>query len=116
MDFYTNILKFKVLRHDGNYSFFQRDSVFIGAAQSEMSGTSKEMETWRRPRIGVEIVIEVDDLETERPGIVRKGYSLEADIEERPWGLSDFRLVDPDGHYIRITTHSPTRDGTGPRK
>ena len=113
IDFYTTILGFNVLRHDGNYAFLQRDSIFLGAAQSDNPGTSTEMETWRRPRIGVEIVMEVDNLQTERDGIVEKGYSLDADIQRRPWGLSDFRLVDPDGHYIRFTTHSPTKDGTG---
>ena len=24
-------------------------------------------------------------------------------LELRPWGLSDFRLADPDGYYLRIT-------------
>jgi lactoylglutathione lyase len=25
-------------------------------------------------------------------------------IAERPWGLRDFRLADPDGYYWRVTT------------
>ena len=25
------------------------------------------------------------------------------DIVRRPWGLQDFRVIDPDGYYLRIT-------------
>lgn len=25
----------------------------------------------------------------------------------QPWGLTDFRLVDPDGYYVRVTNLSP---------
>lgn len=49
-------------------------------------------------------------MKSERDFIVEKGWKLDADIQIRSWGLTDFRLVDPDGYYLRITTHSPTRD------
>jgi hypothetical protein len=26
---------------------------------------------------------------------------------DRPWGLRDFRVADPDGYYLRVTTRSP---------
>jgi lactoylglutathione lyase len=55
---------------------------------------------------GVEIVIEVDDLVAERDAIVTAGQALDEDIVERPWGLADFRVLDPDGYYIRFTTRS----------
>ncbi|MBI1199910.1 MAG: hypothetical protein GC203_18785 [Phenylobacterium sp.] len=31
----------------------------------------------------------------------------------RPWGLTDFRVVDPDGYYPRITGRLAARPGTG---
>ena len=57
--------------------------------------------------VGLEIVIEVDDVD--------RAYtlaSLEAErhhgriepIGDRPWGTRDFRLVDPDGYYVRVTS------------
>jgi lactoylglutathione lyase len=57
--------------------------------------------------VGLEIVIEVDDVD--------RAYalaSLEAErhrgrIEplcHRPWNTRDFRLVDPDGYYLRVTS------------
>jgi catechol 2,3-dioxygenase-like lactoylglutathione lyase family enzyme len=31
------------------------------------------------------------------------GWSLAGPLQQRSWGLTDFRVHDPDGHYIRIT-------------
>jgi hypothetical protein len=31
---------------------------------------------------------------------------MEEDLQPRPWGLEDFRLVDPDGYYLRVTFRS----------
>lgn len=59
----------------------------------------------RHPPTGVEIVVEVDYLHAERDRIVRAGWPLEEDITLRPWGLKDFRILDPDGYYLRFTTH-----------
>jgi len=57
--------------------------------------------------VGLEIVVEVDDVD--------RAYalaSLEAGrhrgqvepLRERPWGTRDFRLIDPDGYYLRVTS------------
>ncbi|KAK5198988.1 hypothetical protein LTR96_003640 [Exophiala xenobiotica] len=106
IDFYCNVLHFKLVKHESNYAYLKRDSVFIGAIETPSSETLEEKESYRRPNKGIEIVIEVDDLEKERDFIVGKGSTLDADIASQPWGLKDFRLVDPDGYYLRITTHS----------
>jgi uncharacterized glyoxalase superfamily protein PhnB len=52
---------------------------------------------------GAEIVLEVPDVEACYRRI-RDTYELESDLQSRPWGLTDFRLTDPDGYYIRITS------------
>jgi lactoylglutathione lyase len=28
---------------------------------------------------------------------------LEQDLQDRPWGLTDFRIIDPAGYYLRVT-------------
>lgn len=83
--------------------------IFIGAIENRSSEPHQEKESYRQLQIR-EIVVEVDNLKSERDFIVEKGWKLDADIQIRSWGLTDFRLVDPDGYYLRITTHSPTRD------
>lgn len=113
IDFYTSILGFTLLQRKGEYAYLGRDSIFIGAIEIPSSETIEEKSRYRQPNKGVEIVMEVDDLEKERDSIVSKSWNLAADIHSQPWGLRDFRLVDPDGYYLRITTHSPRKDGKG---
>lgn len=110
IDFYTDVLSFKLVKHIDDYAYLKRDNIFIGAIETGSTETREQKESYRRPSKGIELVIEVDDLEKERDFIVGKGWKLDADIETQPWGLRDFRLVDPDGYYLRFTTHSAKRD------
>jgi predicted enzyme related to lactoylglutathione lyase len=58
-----------------------------------------------RSGVGVEIVFEVDDLRYFAERARALGAILEP-LRRRPWGLDDFRVLDPDGYYIRVTTSS----------
>jgi len=58
---------------------------------------------------GVEIVLEVDDLETALAAVRAAGHPVADEPRDRPWGLRDFRLTDPDGYYLRLTTPSGVR-------
>ena len=54
---------------------------------------------------GVEIVLELDAVEQVialHDTCRARGVVAEA-LRTRPWGLQDFRIVDPDGYYLRIT-------------
>jgi uncharacterized glyoxalase superfamily protein PhnB len=53
--------------------------------------------------IGTEIVLEVDNVRDLRDRLVNTGVDLSADLQQRPWGLEDFRLSDPDGYHYRFT-------------
>ena len=53
----------------------------------------------RRPPTGVEIVLEVAELDRVR----RAGRPIAVGLASRPWGQRDFRLLDPSGYYVRIT-------------
>ena len=112
IDFYSTVLGFTLIKHVDDYAYLQRDNIFIGAIETESDDTLGQKGSYRQPRKGVEIVLEVDELEKERDHIVGKGWTLVEDIQVQPWGLKDFRLIDPDGYYLRITTPSPSRDGT----
>jgi len=60
---------------------------------------------FRQPPVGTEIILEVDDLAgTFERVSVRGGQRLAAPLQMRPWGLADFRVRDPDGYYLRVTT------------
>jgi uncharacterized glyoxalase superfamily protein PhnB len=43
----------------------------------------------------VELVLEVDDVVAERDQITAAGWPITEDLRDRPWGLRDFRVLDP---------------------
>lgn len=53
---------------------------------------------------GVEIVIEVDDVDAAHAHAAAAGHALLAPLRPMPWGARDFRLADPDGFYLRVTS------------
>lgn len=52
---------------------------------------------------GVELVLMVSDLEKYYESIKNKIEVFEP-LQERPWGLKDFRIADPFGFYLRFTS------------
>jgi lactoylglutathione lyase len=102
VDFYTRVLGFRLTADRRNepsaYVSLQRGSVRIGAARSEVP----DARAARLPPAGVELVLEVDDVGAERDRVVAAGWPLGEDLQSRPWGLTDFRILDPAGYYLRI--------------
>jgi len=88
--FYSSVLGFDLVRDDRGsaspYVALARGAVLIGAAaRPEIAGRSQ-----RRPVVGVELVLEVDDLEADRARVAAAGWLIEEDVSDRPWGLRDF--------------------------
>jgi lactoylglutathione lyase len=106
VDFYTNVLGFTVRKDEradpSAYVYLERGSVRIGAARRAVP----EARAGRLPPAGAELVLEVDDVAGERDRVVAAGWQLDEDLRDRPWGLTDFRIVDPAGYYLRITSRS----------
>jgi lactoylglutathione lyase len=106
LDFYTRVLRFSVARDDRGstvpYLSLRRDQVSVGA----VFRTDVERVDLRRPPTGVELVLEVDDLVAERDHVLAAGWPVLEGLRDRPWGLSDFRLLDDSGYYLRVTSRS----------
>lgn len=59
----------------------------------------------RAPRgVGVEIVIEVDDVDAVLAAATAAGLTIVKPMQDRPWKARDFRLADPDGYFLRFTS------------
>ncbi len=57
----------------------------------------------QRLGLGCEIVLETDSIE----GLFEKikdHVTIESELKEQSWGKTDFRVIDPDGYYLRITS------------
>ena len=78
----------------------RRGEVRVGAVLSWSPAPAHDART---PPIGVELVLEVDDVDAEREQVAAAGWPVTQEVTSRPWGLRDFRLLDPDGYYWRIT-------------
>lgn len=103
-DFYLRVLRFELMSDRRGeispYLSVRRGAVKIGAT---LAWTPTDPGARVVPQ-GVELVLEVDDLVAERDALVAAGWPIADDITVRPWGLTDFRVFDPDGNYIRFTT------------
>lgn len=103
VDFYTRVLRFRLTAdrrdQEDEYVSLQRGSVRVGAARRAV----RDVRAARLPPAGVELVLEVDDVVAERDRVTAAGWPLAEDLQDRPWGLKDFRILDPAGYYLRIT-------------
>jgi lactoylglutathione lyase len=103
LDFYTRVLGFTVSvdrRADATpYLAVSRENIRIGASRP-WAPVNPESRTVPN---GVEIVLEVNDLDADYRRVIDSGWPLAHDKQRRSWGLTDFRLHDPDGYYIRVT-------------
>jgi lactoylglutathione lyase len=101
--FYVDVLAFDVVRDERRaappYLAMCRGDVRLGAAARPPIADPAA----RLPPTGVELVLEVDDVGAEHARIAATGWPILEAQTLRPWGLRDFRLVDPDGYYWRIT-------------
>ena len=102
--FYVEVLAFAVVRQErdgeASYAALERGGVRLGLGQRAGPVDRRQ----RRPPVGVELVLEVEDVDAARDHVVASGWPLDEDLTVRPWGLIDFRLLDPAGYYWRITS------------
>jgi lactoylglutathione lyase len=113
--FYRDVLGFVQLRRDDGYASIRRGEVLLGigpiARLPDVGGYFTRPRLARNRGLGVEIVLEVEDVAAEYARVVAVGWPIIDHLQERPWGLNDFRLTDPDGYYLRITELSSSDIG-----
>jgi catechol 2,3-dioxygenase-like lactoylglutathione lyase family enzyme len=104
--FYVRVLGFRLARDERSaptpYAALERGSVRLGLAARPAPADPGP----RRPPVGVELVLEVDDLAAEYDHVRVTGRPVDEEPTDRPWGLRDFRLLDPDGYYWRVTSRA----------
>ena len=105
--FYEDVLGFTVERRDPGYASLRLGDAVLGLGPIGKLPPDAPPPGFTQARLagdrgaGVEIVIEVDDLDA---ALERAGDHVAEPLQLRPWGLRDFRLADPDGYYLRVTT------------
>jgi lactoylglutathione lyase len=118
--FYADALAFRIERDEGDYAHLRRGDAELGLASVARLPEEDPAGGFTRGRVaaargaGVEIVLEVEDLLAAAGTVERAGYTLVEPPRDRPWGQRDFRLTDPDGYYVRVTTADEPPAGPGP--
>ncbi|RTR35417.1 VOC family protein [Robertmurraya yapensis] len=53
---------------------------------------------------GFEFIIVVDELEKVYERCLTYNYPIEVDLEKYHWDMRGFKIADPDGYFIRVTS------------
>jgi catechol 2,3-dioxygenase-like lactoylglutathione lyase family enzyme len=107
--FYEDVLGFSTTRHESGYAALNNGNVAIGIGLLVGLPENHHFRTrWpsgSSPGLGVELVLEVDEVDGffKRAKDQLHNVGQIQDIEDQPWGLRDFRVIDPDGYYVRVT-------------
>ena len=107
LDFYGRVLRFeKEVERPGGYTPLAKGSARITLnLRSDLDeGHPIQLAAHERAGRGVEIVLEVDDVEALYQHVVSENWPLAAELRRQPWALTDFRVSDPDGYYWRVTS------------
>ena len=107
--FYRDVLGFEVARTapDG-YTAVRRDGAEVGLNDVARlpDGHPVRPEPGQSPGRGVELVIMARDVAGAHARAMAACGTVTV-LVRQPWGLTDFRVVDPDGYYIRVTSVAP---------
>jgi holo-[acyl-carrier protein] synthase len=105
ISFYETVLGFVCERRDGDvYAHLRLGGIELGVlAVAALPDDHPTRPVSGVPHgTGVELVVEVPDLHAAHARAKAKLGRLD-DPQTQPWGLTDFRVTDPDGVYIRVT-------------
>ena len=106
LDFYRRFLGFEIQGSASpEYTMLTNGDALIAInTRSALSSDHPlRIETGERAGLGVEIVLKVADVEGAYRAAKESGWPL-SDLALQPWGLRDFRLIDPDDYYVRVTS------------
>lgn len=106
-DFYTRVLDFEIERQEPNgYTAMSsgRAQLALNVRSGRHGDHPIRAEVNERPGRGVEIVLEVDDVNASCARVQAAGWPLSAALKKQSWGLTDFRVADPDGYNLRISS------------
>ena len=105
-DFYARVLGFSIIRQkDDGFTELRRGAATIALNSQDILKRDHPARPAPNERIGkgVEIVLIADDLEAIYDQVIASQWPISTPMTNQPWGMTDFRLTDPDGCYVRVT-------------
>lgn len=105
--FYRDLLKLELSQQGENSASFISDESYLLLTSFDVLEDSHYFKKHNFTRMGggVEFIIQTDQVEELYKSIKQKNpHSIESDLKQQTWGMTDFRVIDPDGYYIRVTS------------
>ena len=105
LEFFKTVADFKVIDNEGNWAWMQSERGDL-MFNSGGGAPNKAHPPGTRRVPGVEVGVVVVDLDKTFVAVKpfnEKGFKVVDPIARRPWGPRDFRLLTPEGYYIRFT-------------
>jgi lactoylglutathione lyase len=106
IDFFQTVAGFKLIRNEGTFVQLQSEHSEILLNSTKDHPFLKEILDHRRA-LALELGIVVTDLDKAHAAARKfQGWKIVAGIVRQPWGPRDFRVLSPDGYYLRLTEPS----------
>jgi uncharacterized glyoxalase superfamily protein PhnB len=106
-DFYSRVLGFQIgQQQPDGYTPMTNGNITVSLNLRANLSDDHPIQASPAERLGrgIELVLEVADIEAIVAQALSTGWPLSSPLQHQPWGLTDFRVLDPDGYYWRITT------------
>ena len=114
--FFTGVLGFRIVKQtmDG-YTALARGDAAISLNRRERLPADHPVHAHPGEPLGrgVEVVLYVEDVRAAYDDVVASGWPRSGELLLQPWGEDDFRILDPDGYYIRISSMRQHHEGQG---
>ena len=106
VDFYKNVIQLELSSQNENSAMFKAENLNLLLTQEDVISSDhyfSEIKTSQKG-MGVEIILVVPDVQSYYQRICEMQIEVESELKQQEWGMTDFRLTDPDGYYLRITS------------
>lgn len=107
IDFFNTVAGFKLIRKEGTFVQLQseRAEILLNSTKNLPMGHPCPDKVSRNGRVVViEIGVVVANLDRAYVAARKfKGWTITDGIARQPWGSRDFRVLSPDGYYLRFT-------------
>ncbi|REK53802.1 MAG: lactoylglutathione lyase [Geobacillus sp.] len=106
VDFYKNVIRLDLSSQNESSAMFKTENLNLLLTKEDVISSNhyfSEIKTSRKG-MGVEIILVVPDVQSYYQRICEMQIEVESELKQQEWGMTDFRLIDPDGYYLRITS------------
>ncbi|EKD70534.1 MAG: hypothetical protein ACD_46C00507G0003 [uncultured bacterium] len=106
IEFFKQVANLKLIRHEKTFSLMESEIgqlLLMNPSELPKSHPFYGKVTGKSQGLGVEISFVVANLKQSFEAAKASGWQISQGITLRPWGVYDFRVLSPDGYYLRFT-------------